>query len=84
MEPEQTVTDPSTPDVPAAVIIAFVQAVVGLIVAFGVNVSDELQDAIVQLTTTALVVIPLADAWLRGKRNERLAIQRAAELEARS
>lgn len=78
----ESTDQPPQPDVPAAVVIAFVQAVIGLLVAFGLDVTDELQDAIVQLTTVALVVIPLADAWLRGKRNERLARERVASIQA--
>lgn len=57
-----------TPDVTPAQIIAIVQAVVALVVAFGVGVSDELQSAIVQLSTALVVFLPLADAHLRNGR----------------
>ena len=73
-------TEPATPDVPAAIWLTLIQAIIGLLVAFGVDVGQDLQDAIVQLVTVLAVVIPLADTWLRGKRNERLAIVQAARL----
>lgn len=72
--------DPAMPDVPAAIWLALVQAIVGLLVAFGIDVDQGLQDAIVQLVTVLAVVIPLADSWLRGKRNERLAAVQVARL----
>lgn len=64
MEPDRL----ATPDVTTAQIIALVQAVIGLCLAFGLPISDELSAAIVQLVTAALVVLPLADAYVRSGR----------------
>jgi hypothetical protein len=78
----ESTDEPAMPDVPAAMIVALAQAVIGLVVAFGVGVTPELQSAIVQLITVLAVVIPTADAWIRGKRNDRLATERAARARA--
>lgn len=58
----------STPDITTAQIVALVQAVIGLVVAFGFGVSDDLQDAIVQLCTAVVVFLPLADSVVRNGR----------------
>lgn len=60
--------DPATPSLTPAQIIALVQAVLALVVAFGVDVSPELQDALVQLSTVALAILPTMDAAIRRKR----------------
>lgn len=68
----------ATPDVTTVQVITLVQAVVGLLLAFGLDVSSELQAAIVQLVTAVAVVLPLADAFIRngrargGSRRERM------------
>lgn len=71
-----------TPVQLGAAFAAVVTPVVGLAVAFGVDVSKAQQDAIVQFLTVGLpaviVAALLADAWLRGKRNERAGMVEAA------
>lgn len=58
----------NTPDITTAQIVTIVQAVIGLIVAFGAPVTDEQSAAIVQLVTAVAVVLPLADAIIRNGR----------------
>lgn len=59
---------PSMPDFPKEMVTAVVAAIIGLLVSFGVDVSDEKQQAI----TTAAIVLPsaflLAMAYVRGQR----------------
>ena len=57
-----------TPDFTTAQVVTLIQAVIGLIVAFGLPVSAELQEAIIQLVTAVAVVLPLADAFIRNGR----------------
>lgn len=59
----------STPDITPAQIVAIVQAVIGLLIAFGVDLSKQQQAAVLQLSTALLVVLPLVDAWIRHSRN---------------
>lgn len=58
----------ATPDITKAQVLAVLQAIIGLLVAFGIDVDQELQDAIVQLVTAVAVVLPLADALIRNGR----------------
>lgn len=60
--------DPPMPKVSAAIFVTLAQAILGLVVAYGIGVSDELQAAIVQLVTVLTVAIPAWDAWVRGNR----------------
>lgn len=60
----------STPDITKAQAVAIVQALIALVVAFGLDVSPEARDAIVQLATVLAAVLPLADAGVRRKRAE--------------
>jgi hypothetical protein len=57
-----------TPDVTTAQVVTLIQAVIGLVIAFGFPVSDDQRDAIVQLVTAVAVVLPLADAIIRNGR----------------
>ena len=57
------------PDVTKAQLIALVQAVLGVAAAFGMDLSDEQRDAILQLVGQLGVALILADAGLRGARN---------------
>lgn len=64
---------PNMPDLTKAQIVAFVGAIVGLAAAFGLDVSQGLQDAIVQLVTALVVILPIADAVIRHGRSRALA-----------
>jgi hypothetical protein len=57
-----------TPDITKAQLLAVVQAVIGLVVAFGAPISDEQTQAIIQLCTALAVTLPLADAHVRNGR----------------
>lgn len=57
-----------TPDITRAQILAIVQALIALVAAFGLNVSETQSTAIIQLATALAVVIPLADAAIRHGR----------------
>jgi hypothetical protein len=57
------------PDVTKVQIIALVQAVIGLLAAFGLDLSKAQSEAILELTGQLGVALILADAALRGMRN---------------
>lgn len=59
-----------TPDITPAQIVSVVLALIGMLVAFGLNVSKAQQDAIVQVITVGFPAFLIADSYLRGKRNE--------------
>lgn len=59
---------PNMPDITKVQILAVVQWIAGFAAAFGLELSEEAQDAIVQVCTAGLIVLPLADAWLRSRR----------------
>lgn len=59
-----------TPDITPAQIVAIVQAILALGVAYGMDVPPEARDAIVQLATVLAAVLPLGDAAIRRKRAE--------------
>lgn len=56
------------PDVTKADVLAIIQAVVALLVAFGLDLSDVQVAAITTLSGAIAVVLPLADAKRRGNR----------------
>ena len=58
----------ATPDITTAQVVAVVQSVVGLLVAFGAPITSEQSAAILQLVTALAVVLPLADAIIRSGR----------------
>lgn len=58
-----------TPDITKAQVIAIVQAVLALVVAFGVHLSDKQQTAIIALAGAVAVVLPVADAIIRNGRS---------------
>lgn len=57
------------PDVTKVQIIALVQAVIGLLTAFGLDLTQEQRSAILDLCGQLGVALILADAGLRGVRN---------------
>lgn len=57
-----------TPDVTTGQIIALVQAVLGLVVAFGAPLSSDQSEAIIQVVTALAVALPLSDAVIRNGR----------------
>lgn len=57
------------PDVTKVQIIALVQAVIGLLIAFGADITQSQRDAILELSGQLGVALILADAGLRGMRN---------------
>lgn len=57
-----------TPDITPAQLVALVQAVVAIAVAYGAPVPPEARDAIVQLATVLAAVLPLGDAAIRRGR----------------
>lgn len=62
-----------TPDITPAQIKAALIALFGLIAAFGLPVSQEKQDAIIQVVTVLSPAIVLADAYIRNGRSRVLA-----------
>lgn len=58
-----------TPDITKAQIIALVQAVLALVVAFGIDLTDDQTTAIIGLAGALAVVLPLADAIIRNGRS---------------
>lgn len=58
-----------TPDITKAQVIALLQAIIALAVAFGVSLSSEQQTAIIGLAGAIAVVLPLADAIIRNGRS---------------
>ena len=64
----------NTPSITAAQVVALVSAVVGLIVAFGVHLSKDERDGIIQVVTVGFPVFLGADALIRHGRSRALAI----------
>lgn len=62
-----------TPDVTPAQILAVVQAVLGLVVSFGFDLSTAQQAAVISFCTAALVFLPLADSIIRHGRSNAVA-----------
>lgn len=58
-----------TPDITKAQVLALMQAVIALVVAFGVDLSTEQQTAILGLAGAVAVVLPIADAIIRNGRS---------------
>ena len=58
-----------TPDITKAQVIALVQAVIALVVAFGIDLTDEQTTAIIGLAGALAIVLPLADAIIRNGRS---------------
>lgn len=58
-----------TPDITKAQVIALVQAVLALVVAFGIDLTDDQTTAIIGLAGALAVVLPLADAIIRNGRS---------------
>lgn len=56
------------PDVTKADVLAIIQAVVAVLVAFGLNLTEVQQASILGLATALAVALPLADAKRRSKR----------------
>lgn len=56
------------PDVTPAQIVATVVALLGLLAAFGLDISKAQQEAIVQVITVGFPIWLAADAYIRGKR----------------
>ena len=61
--------DTMRPDVTKVQIIALVQAVLALAAAFGLHISQDQRDAIIELAGQLGVALIIADAGLRGMRN---------------
>jgi multisubunit Na+/H+ antiporter MnhB subunit len=59
----------ATPDITKAQLVAVAQAIIGLAVAFGLDVSPHTRDAIIQLCTVIALVLPIADAVIRHGRS---------------
>lgn len=64
---------PPMPDVTRAQIVALVQAIIGVAVAFGAPISDTQSTALLGLVGAIAVVLPLADAMLRRGRARMIA-----------
>lgn len=58
-----------TPDITKAQVVALLQAIIALAVAFGVSLSAEQQTALIGLAGAIAVVLPLADAIIRNGRS---------------
>lgn len=61
------------PDITPAQIKAVILTVLGLLAAFGLPISQEKQDAILQVATILPTVIVIADAFIRNGRSRALA-----------
>lgn len=57
------------PDITKAQIVALVQAVLALVIAFGVDLTEAQQTAIIGLAGAVAIVLPLADAIIRNGRS---------------
>jgi hypothetical protein len=57
-----------TPNTTTIQVVALVQAVLGLCVAFGAPVSSEQSEAIIQVVTALAVSLPVSDAVIRNGR----------------
>lgn len=68
------------PDIPASVIVAFVQQVLAVAVAFGAPITEAQSIAVVGLAAVCGSVLMLADARLRVARNERASTDTINEL----
>jgi hypothetical protein len=69
-----------TPNVTTLQIVAIAQAVVAVAAAFGLPITDEQSQAIIQLSTALAVALPLADAHLRNGRARYFAATTKKEL----
>lgn len=58
----------NTPDITKAQLIALVQAILAVVVAFGVNLSQAQQTALLGLAGAVAIVLPMADAIIRNGR----------------
>lgn len=56
------------PDITKADLVAIIQAVVALLVSFGLDLTEVQQASIITLSAAIAVVLPLADAKRRNKR----------------
>lgn len=61
--------DPAMPQIPPSIWVALAQAIVGLFVAFGLDIPQAATDAIVDLVTALAVAIPTLDVVLRAFRS---------------
>ena len=57
-----------TPDITPAQVVAVVGAVIGTLVAFGVNISQQQTDAVIQLVTVVSSLLLVSDAVIRHGR----------------
>lgn len=71
-----------TPDITRAQTIAIVQAILAVLVAFGVNLSEQQQTALLGLSAAVAVVLPLADAIIRNGRAKIVAASAAEVVSA--
>lgn len=58
-----------TPDITRAQVIAILQAFLAVLVAFGVDLSERQETALLGLAGALAVVLPLADAIIRNGRS---------------
>lgn len=65
------------PDITRAQTVALVQAVIAVVVAFGVDLSDAQVTALIGLAGAIAVVLPLADAIIRNGRSRIAAAEQA-------
>lgn len=79
---EPIIEQPAEPKVPPGIYLALVTGITGLLAAYGLPIPERAEDSIVQIVSALVVIIPLAEAWLRGKRNDRHASVQAARLAA--
>jgi hypothetical protein len=64
----------ATPDITAAQIVALAGAILGVIAAAGLPLSNELQDSIITLITVLAPLVIIGDAHIRHGRSRALAI----------
>lgn len=67
-----------TPDITKAQVVAVAQALLAVLVAFGVDLSDRQEAALLGLAGALAVVLPLADAIIRNGRSRVYAAHVAA------
>jgi multisubunit Na+/H+ antiporter MnhB subunit len=58
-----------TPDITRAQVVAIAQAILAVVVAFGIDLSETQQTAILGLAGALAIVLPLADAIIRNGRS---------------
>lgn len=78
--------DPATPKVTPGVWISLTTGIVGLLAAFGLDIPADAQDAMVQVVTALVLIIPAAEAYVRNGRARYFAakVQADAAIEART